>query len=801
MGGGILDNASLVLSQNDLDSPNLQSYSTLTPTLPKDKVRLEKSVVTASGHEQEYTLAPASIGVVTPQEIATRPIRDLSEAIQNIPGVSSEVATSNVGGYGISIRGLPTIYTLILIDGKRVNPANRDALIPNAGFGDTTASFMPPLSAIERIEVIRGPASTLYGSDALGGVVNIITKRSYTKWGASIGLDYTFQESKYFGDTQGVNFYTAGPLNDAKNWGLALRGRVAHKNLVRPHNLTSFPDNAEGTRVKIAGLTEGEQYNIGARLSWAQNTLQLPQSMQDSEYTPQGNPLNSIYVDVDYYGLFNDNSLGMIGNQTPSPTTNGYSKDYNIHRFNALLNHDGHYISRFSGILQSLHINNSLQYNLLTNPNRYLAETFFPAGTPSNANGLKQNNGVVQGDSRELKNTDIIAQHTTNMFFAFTQNLGLNATAGTNYTYNAFNDRAAQALGREALLDQHTGTIFGEGELMLYDRVFLTAGARVNYNSRYGINLSPRIYLSVNAIDDWLVIKGGVSSGYRAPNLSYLSNSVVNISGRGRNYNYGNENLKPETSLNYELSLISDNDYVATSLTGFFIDFKNRIDRYPTNFDATTAGVLMPNGVLCNLANHPGTNNNGRCNFYENVSRSHLYGLEISAELKPISVGYGDISLKTAYTLNKSEIVEAEDKSEIGLSLADIPLHNFNASLHYDSRYFGAYFRGEAKSGINRNLIDSNANQTLTNNSIRTNGNGDFYKPYYLLHLGLYIKPNKNIKLNFAAYNLLDFNFVDYFSYTTYSGTNGATQTPTYENNYHFIREGRRYFVSMQMDF
>ena len=116
-------------------------------------------------------------------------------------------------------------------------------------------------------------------------------------------------------------------------------------------------------------------------------------------------------------------------------------------------------------------------------------------------------------------------------------------------------------------------------------------------------------------------------------------------------------------------------------------------------------------------------------------------------------------------------------------------------------RYFGAYFRGEAKSGINCNLIDSNANQTLTNNSIRTNGNGDFYKPYYLLHLGLYIKPNKNIKLNFAAYNLLDFNFVDYFSYTTYSGTNGATQTPTYENNYHFIREGRRYFVSMQMDF
>ncbi len=74
---------------------------------------------------------------------------------------------------------MPSDYTLVLIDGRRQNAPG--GVTPN-GFGETSTSFLPPYSAIDRIEVVRGPMSTLYGSDAMGGVVNIITRKAGDHW-------------------------------------------------------------------------------------------------------------------------------------------------------------------------------------------------------------------------------------------------------------------------------------------------------------------------------------------------------------------------------------------------------------------------------------------------------------------------------------------------------------------------------------------------------------------------------------------------------------------------------------------
>ncbi len=136
---------------------------------------LNEQVVTASGYSQNIKEAPASISIIGREEILTRPIRDIGDAVQDVPGVYVE--QDKTGQNSISMRGLSSSYTLILIDGKRQNTTR--GFVQN-GLGNQT-SFMPPASMIEKIEVIRGPASIIYGSDAMGGVINIITKKHTDK--------------------------------------------------------------------------------------------------------------------------------------------------------------------------------------------------------------------------------------------------------------------------------------------------------------------------------------------------------------------------------------------------------------------------------------------------------------------------------------------------------------------------------------------------------------------------------------------------------------------------------------------
>src|SRR5690606_23006997 len=129
---------------------------------------------------------------------------NLAQALDGVEGVDIRQGTGKTGGLNISLRGIPSGYTLILIDGRRQHPGGDVA--PN-GFGDTNTSFMPPMSAIERIEVIRGPMSTLYGSDAIGGVVNIITKRVSNDWRATASVDHVFQEDSDYGESSRINLY------------------------------------------------------------------------------------------------------------------------------------------------------------------------------------------------------------------------------------------------------------------------------------------------------------------------------------------------------------------------------------------------------------------------------------------------------------------------------------------------------------------------------------------------------------------------------------------------------------------
>lgn len=126
---------------------------------PSDEVM----VVTASGFQQKIEDSAASISVVTREDLEKRAYTDVTDALKDVPGV---VVTGGGSSRDISIRGMGAKYTLMLIDGRRVDTRGTR---PNSDGPGIEQGWMPPLQAIERIEVVRGPMSSLYGSDAMGG--------------------------------------------------------------------------------------------------------------------------------------------------------------------------------------------------------------------------------------------------------------------------------------------------------------------------------------------------------------------------------------------------------------------------------------------------------------------------------------------------------------------------------------------------------------------------------------------------------------------------------------------------------
>ena len=179
-------------------------------TKENEATQLQTIVVTAAGYEQDVTRAPASMTVITKEELEKRQYSDITDVLRNTPGVVISGAGS---AQTVSIRGMGSNYTLFLVNGKRqyskdVNPNGDDS-----GF---EKNILPPMAAIERIEVIRGPASTLYGTDAMGGVINIITKKVSDEWSGTVELGTVLQDQGNSGDIKNGTIYLAGPLIENK---------------------------------------------------------------------------------------------------------------------------------------------------------------------------------------------------------------------------------------------------------------------------------------------------------------------------------------------------------------------------------------------------------------------------------------------------------------------------------------------------------------------------------------------------------------------------------------------------------
>lgn len=139
---------------------------------------LDDMVITASRVPTQKVDTPADISVITKEEIADQNYASASDALRAIPGVNvlgSGAKGSSMGQDKILLNGDERV--LVLVDGRRMNLGSS---------GNSSADWLPPVNAIERIEVLKGGGSALYGTDAVGGVINVIMKK-----GSDIGNHVT----------------------------------------------------------------------------------------------------------------------------------------------------------------------------------------------------------------------------------------------------------------------------------------------------------------------------------------------------------------------------------------------------------------------------------------------------------------------------------------------------------------------------------------------------------------------------------------------------------------------------------
>ncbi|RYZ73319.1 MAG: TonB-dependent receptor [Lysobacteraceae bacterium] len=594
---------------------------------------LDTVVVTAAGFEQMVREAPASITVLTREQLEQQPIHNLADALASVEGVDVGVGVDKTGAPQISLRGMPSSYTLVLVDGRRQNTSGNVA--PN-DFGSTANNFIPPMSAIERIEVIRGPMSTLYGSDAMGGVVNIITRKGGQQWSGSLGLETTRQQHEEFGDLHGADFYLDGPLLKDR-LGLALRGGYFKRDdaqvVYRDVNGNEIAPGMGANPVAY------DNQNFGARLSSA---------LGDD---------HDLWLDASRNRQTYDNRNGQMGTLGGG----GYAPELQFNREQWLLAWD----ARLGfGTLSS-----SLLQSTTETIGRLL-----PAGTAG------------AGSPRTLDNRNRVFDTK------LVSNIGRNMLSiGGQYWEAELEDGVAPAA-----FEFEQWALFAENEWRINDALNLTLGARHDDHSTFGSQLSPRAYLVWNAGANW-VVKGGHSLGYKTPNVEQLTPGINGFGGQGTIPLIGTPELKPETSASTELGVYyAATAGFSASATLFHNEFDDKIAA-GTPVDNCAYGLTRAQYEASDFSGQPCVDvgffpRAPTLGQSINIDKAVTRGGELSVRA-PISAAW---EVLANYTYTETEQKSGPSQ---GQPLTNTPRHLLNGSLNWRaSEALNLFLRGEYRS-------------------------------------------------------------------------------------------------------
>lgn len=239
-------------------------------------IEMPTVVVSATGYQQDALLAPAAITVIERDALASQPVSDISEVFRDIPGV--DIVDSAVPGMKrLSLRGENSRRVLIKVNGQ-----------PLADHSNYGTPLLIDVSMVERIEVVRGSASVVHGSNAIGGIINITTRK------ISSGKNEILLGSGYYSATEGYRV-NGGILGSADNisWRLQV-GQTEHGDRRIPHGYLNGTDSKQQSVSAELGLRFDDQQRI---------------TLQSDFFTMEANALADPANGIDYLGFPKRDSL------------------------------------------------------------------------------------------------------------------------------------------------------------------------------------------------------------------------------------------------------------------------------------------------------------------------------------------------------------------------------------------------------------------------------------------------------------------------------------------------------------
>jgi iron complex outermembrane receptor protein/hemoglobin/transferrin/lactoferrin receptor protein len=536
----------------------------------------EIQIVSAARHEQNRADSPRSVSLITGEEIRRRNFRNVPEAVAGVAGVYLQ--QTNYGGGSPIIRGMVGNRILVMINGIRLNSGTY-RLGPNQYLNQID------INQVERIEVVRGAGSVLYGSDAFGGVINVITTpapdprlgsgssaesrvRFATADSSGAGRIQVATSQGHLGLLAGYTQEQFGDLTAGSPTGLQ-----RHTGYGQSAGDLSFKFSAGADKTLVGGLSRMKQFDVPRS-----DTLLAGTDLQYS-WNPEGR-------DLAYVRYEQGNPIKYVG---AMEVTLAWQRPFEF--LERIAPAEPFVQSRHADVVNSA--NFGVQFSSAPAASHALTYGFEAASNRigSTRTDLDLRTGVraampgFYADESRFSNLAVFVQDE----IAVSDRLA--ALVGARY------DRSrAQA----TLYSQSTGIVYVDARPGA-----ITGSGHVLYE-----------------LTSHLSATAGVSQGFRAPNID----DTTILGGTGQRFDVPNANLKPERSVNFEYGLRVRGRFGSASIVAFEDRYRDFIDRAPATWNGLPYVDLNGNGKR--------DSSDPAVYQRQNISRTSVNGLELDAVVK-----------------------------------------------------------------------------------------------------------------------------------------------------------------------